>query len=74
MQQGPAEHRYLAGARICEFHCWVPQTGHTGLGLMLSTYAGQAVMSVSCDANLVPRPGLLLSALQEELRLLLRQR
>ena len=66
--QGPAEHRYLAGARIREFHCWVPQTGRTGLGVMLSTYAGQAVMSVSCDAQLVPEPGLLLSALQEELQ------
>lgn len=66
--QGPAEHRFLAGTRISEFHCWVPQTGQTGLGVMLSTYAGQAVMSVSCDAQLVPEPGLLLSALQEELR------
>ncbi|HLO92809.1 MAG TPA: WS/DGAT domain-containing protein, partial [Burkholderiaceae bacterium] len=69
--QGPGERRYLAGARIEEFHCWVPQTGRTGLGLMLSTYAGQAVMSLSCDAALVPEPGRLLAALQEELQSLL---
>lgn len=65
---GPGEPRYLAGARIEAFHCWVPQTGRTGLGLMLSTYAGQAVMSLSCDAGLVPEPGRLLQALQEELQ------
>ena len=69
--QGPAEFRFLAGVRICEFHCWVPQTGRTGLGLMLSTYADNAVISVSCDAEMVQEPERLLSALQEELRFLL---
>jgi diacylglycerol O-acyltransferase len=70
--QGPAEFRYLAGIRICEFHCWVPQTGDVGLGLMLSTYAGNAILSVSCDAKMVQEPRRLLLALQEELRLLRR--
>lgn len=69
--RGPAEFRFLAGVRIREFHCWVPQTGRTGLGLMLTTYADHAVISVSCDAQMVREPERLLSALQEELRLLI---
>lgn len=54
--EGPADTRFLAGARMTDLICWVPQAGLIGVGLALVSYAGQVQLALFVDGALVPDP------------------
>lgn len=47
---------------------WVPQAAHLGLGVSVLSYAGQVRLGIVSDAGLVPDPGALIEAFQDEMR------
>lgn len=53
---GTPEPRYLAGCRILEQMCWVPQAGDIGLGISIVSYAGQVQFGVVADEAVMPDP------------------
>ena len=58
--EGPASRRYLAGSRLTDLICWVPQAGKLGVGLAFISYAGQIQLALFVDTDLVPDPDLLM--------------
>jgi fatty acyl-CoA reductase len=54
--EGPSSRRYLAGSRLTDLICWVPQTGKMGVGLAFISYAGQIQLALFVDMALVPDP------------------
>ena len=54
--EGPASTRFLAGARMTDVICWVPQAGMIGVGLALISYAGQMQLALFVDQAMVPDP------------------
>ncbi|MBV8126018.1 MAG: DUF1298 domain-containing protein [Burkholderiaceae bacterium] len=54
--EGPALPRYLAGTRMTDVMCWVPQAGTMGVGFALVSYAGQIQVSLFSDRNQVQYP------------------
>ncbi|WP_229260271.1 SDR family oxidoreductase [Duganella alba] len=54
--EGPASRRYLAGSRLTDLICWVPQAGRLGVGLAFISYAGQIQLALFVDTDLVPDP------------------
>ncbi len=59
---GTAEPRYLAGCRILEQMCWVPQAGDIGLGISIVSYAGHVQFGVVADEAVMPDPATFLAA------------
>lgn len=59
--EGPASTRYLAGARMTDVICWVPQAGLIGVGLALISYAGQVQLALFVDTAMVPDPARLMT-------------
>ena len=68
--EGPTGSRYLAGSRLSDLICWVPQTGKIGIGLAFVSYAGQIQMALFVDKNLVDDPERLMALTQEEFAVL----
>jgi fatty acyl-CoA reductase len=54
--EGPSSRRYLAGSRLTDLICWVPQAGKLGVGLAFISYAGQIQLALFVDTDLVPDP------------------
>jgi diacylglycerol O-acyltransferase / wax synthase len=68
---GPRHPLYLAGARIREMTFWEPESGGLGVGVSIFSYAGQLVVGMISDANLVAEPARVIAGVQtayEELR------
>jgi hypothetical protein len=63
--EGPASRRYLAGSRLTDLICWVPQTGKLGVGLAFISYAGQIQLALFVDTALVPDPERLMQLTQD---------
>lgn len=63
--EGPTRTRYLAGSRLTDLICWVPQAGTIGVGLAFISYAGQIQLALFVDTNLVPDPDRLMALTQE---------
>ncbi|MBV1774803.1 DUF1298 domain-containing protein [Burkholderiaceae bacterium DAT-1] len=63
--EGPDKVRYLAGSRMSDVICWVPQSGTLGTGFAVITYAGQVQMSVFADRNQVADAERLMSLIHE---------
>ncbi len=53
---GTRDVRFLAGCRIREQMCWVPQAGSIGLGISIVSYAGQVQVGVVADEAILPEP------------------
>jgi WS/DGAT/MGAT family acyltransferase len=68
---GPQQPLYLAGRPLRRVMFWVPQSGRLGLGLSILSYAGEVMIGVAADAGLVPDPGHIVAAFEDELGLLL---
>ncbi len=68
---GPRQELYMAGKPMRSMMFWVPQSGHLGLGVSILSYAGQVRLGVATDAALVPDPGALVSAFQDEMEAML---
>ncbi|MRV72022.1 wax ester/triacylglycerol synthase family O-acyltransferase [Duganella sp. FT92W] len=54
--EGPGGRRYLAGSRMTDLICWVPQAGKLGVGLAFISYAGQIQLALFVDKEQVPDP------------------
>ena len=54
--EGPASTRFLAGARMTDVICWVPQAGLIGVGLALISYASQVQLALFVDQAIVADP------------------
>lgn len=54
--EGPNRPRFLAGARLTDLICWVPQTAKIGVGLAFISYAGQIQLALFVDTELVDNP------------------
>lgn len=64
---GPPMPLYIAGSKIKQLIFWMPQTGKTGLGISVVTYAGQLFLGVATDEGLVPFPDEIVTAFVEEI-------
>lgn len=63
--EGPARPRYLAGSRMTDLICWVPQAGMIGVGLAFISYAGQIQLALFVDTDMVPDPERLMTLTQD---------
>ncbi|HAT31246.1 MAG TPA: wax ester/triacylglycerol synthase family O-acyltransferase [Janthinobacterium sp.] len=63
--EGPVKHRYLAGAKMTELICWVPQAGVIGTGFAFISYAGQIQLGLYVDTRMVARPERLMALTYE---------
>jgi diacylglycerol O-acyltransferase len=68
---GPKERIYLAGARLGALICFVPQSGHVGLGVTMLSYAGQVRLGTLTDERLVPDPETIIAGFHAEFEELL---
>jgi WS/DGAT/MGAT family acyltransferase len=64
---GPKETLYLAGKPIRGIMFWVPSPAELGMGLSIISYAGEVIVGVASDANLVPDPETVVKGFQDEL-------
>jgi diacylglycerol O-acyltransferase / wax synthase len=64
---GPIRTLYLAGEPIDSLVYWAPQTARVGLGISVSSYAGQMRIGIAADAGLVRDPSVLISCFHDEL-------
>ena len=53
---GPQQPLYMAGCKLRDMMCWVPQTGSIGIGLSIMSYRGQVHFGLISDARLIPDP------------------
>ena len=67
---GPREPLTILGSKLRQAMFWVPCAGHLGLGVSLLSYAGQVWVGVHTDVSLIPDPGAIISAFEEELEAL----
>jgi hypothetical protein len=65
--RGPAETRYVVGARVTRLLGWVPESGNQTLGTCIFTYDGNVHVGFKVDAERVPDPESLLDAFMDEL-------
>ncbi len=59
--EGPRSVRYLAGSKMTDLICWVPQAGTIGVGLAFISYAGQIQLALFVDTKLVDDPDRLMA-------------
>jgi diacylglycerol O-acyltransferase len=64
---GPRERIYLAGQPLRRIMFWVPQPGNLSLGVSIISYAGEVSVGIATDAGLVPDPGYIANAFNDEL-------
>jgi WS/DGAT/MGAT family acyltransferase len=69
---GPREVRYLAGVAVTGVLGWVPGSGRHTLGFCIVTYDDTVRIGIMADESVVPDPESLLSALEDEVALLVR--
>jgi hypothetical protein len=67
---GPPETLSILGAPLRQAMFWVPCAGHLGLGVSLLSYAGNVWVGVQADVGLIPHPEKILTAFEEELKVL----
>lgn len=59
--EGPRSVRYLAGSKMTDLICWVPQAAMIGVGLAFISYAGQIQLALFVDTELVDDPDRLMA-------------
>lgn len=64
---GPRAHVRLGGVTVTRMLFWVPQSGRTGLGISIFSYAGTVTIGILVDAGLVPDADALVADLHAEL-------
>ena len=63
---GPQRVVTLAGRQVRGMMFWVPQRADIGVGISVLSFAGKVQVGVIADARLLPDPGLLVEAFEEE--------
>lgn len=64
---GPMDTVKLAGKEVSDLIFWVPQGNDQGLGVSIISYDGAVRIGVAGDANMVPDPGELTDAFEDEI-------
>ncbi|HEY6037293.1 MAG TPA: WS/DGAT domain-containing protein [Kofleriaceae bacterium] len=67
---GPRDQVRLAGVPVKRMLFWVPQSGHTGLGISIFSYAGSVTIGILVDVGLVSDVNALVADLHAELEAL----
>jgi diacylglycerol O-acyltransferase / wax synthase len=67
---GPREPLAWAGAPVSGVLVWVPQSGNVALGVSILSYAGQVVVGVATDAQIIENPGAIVRGVLTELETL----
>lgn len=67
---GPRETIYLAGSAVRGSMFWVPQSGRLGMGVSIFSYAGEVLIGVAVDADLIPEPERIITAVHQEIAIL----
>ncbi len=63
---GPSEALTVAGSRLRQSMFWVPQTGDTGMGVSILSYAGKVQFGLITDVALTPNPDAVVRHFPEE--------
>ena len=63
---GPSQKLYFAGKLPETIVFWVSQSGSTGVGISIFSYAGQVSIGLITDRGLAPDPDTIVPAFQEE--------
>ncbi len=63
---GPSQKLYFAGKLLKTIVFWVPQSGSTGVGISIFSYAGQVMSPLFTDRGLAPDPDTIVTAILEE--------
>lgn len=64
---GPREPVTLAGERVRGVLVWAPCAGSVAMSVSVVSYAGEVTVGVMADAGLVPAPGGVVAAIEQEL-------
>ncbi len=64
---GPRETIYLAGSPVRGSMFWVPQSGRLGIGVSIFSYAGEVLVGVAVDADLIPNPERIIEGFHQEI-------
>jgi WS/DGAT/MGAT family acyltransferase len=64
---GPTQRVSFAGVPVAGVVSWVPRSGDTPIGLAIFSYNGQVHVGLAVDAQLVPEPSSILTAMHEDL-------
>ncbi|NOX62169.1 MAG: wax ester/triacylglycerol synthase family O-acyltransferase [Chloroflexi bacterium] len=70
---GPRQKLYFAGERIEKLMFWVPQAGRLGMGVSIISYAGEVLIGVMTDADLVPDPETIAGLIEAEFEQMLEE-
>ncbi|MGB5659166.1 MAG: wax ester/triacylglycerol synthase family O-acyltransferase [Thermoanaerobaculia bacterium] len=63
---GPRETLYFTGKPMRDFVLWVPQSGRLGMGIAISSYAGNVRVGIVTDEGLVADPETIVAGFHEE--------
>ena len=63
---GPRKRLYFTGKPLRDFVFWVPQSGRLGMGIAISSYAGNVRVGIVTDAGLVADPETIVTGFHEE--------
>ncbi len=63
---GPRKTLYFTGKEMRDFVFWVPQSGRLGLGIAISSYAGNVRVGIVTDEGLVADPETIVAGFHEE--------
>ena len=66
----PSQTLYLAGEPITSMIFWVPSPANLSLGVSILSYAGDVILGVATDANIVPDPERIIELFQVEFQYL----
>lgn len=58
---GPRRPVYLAGQRVCGTIAWPPESGDLALGVSIISYAGDVIIGLLCDTDVIKDPWRLLA-------------
>jgi hypothetical protein len=67
---GPRQPLYLAGEAIQTIMFWVPTPANISLGVSILSYAGDVILGVATDIEMVPDPEKILEAFRDEFKYL----
>jgi hypothetical protein len=67
---GPRETIYLAGSPVRGSMFWVPQSGRLGIGVSIFSYAGEVLVGIAVDADLIPAPERIIAGFHQQIDIL----
>jgi diacylglycerol O-acyltransferase len=63
---GPREELHFKGRRLSHMMFWVPRAGDVSMGVSILSYAGEVLLGIATDLQLVPDPETIVATFHEE--------